>query len=258
MSDSAQPKSQFLKKVRSSFFQPTTVQSHSATSGLASLPIADLNKAKDTVAISTSQQLDVLEKVLQEVEQQQQAAVVQPVAPTPTQTLTQTLAQTTPQIPRASQTPPAPQIADPVSAAWPLAVSQATDTLNQPQTITTAKESQASTPVEKPTAEAGGQYQMVEVEPNPEIPVEVESYLQEVEDHQSQLPQEIVISGDSAQLMPPPKALRPVVVLPISSQTEDAGAKKNPKWSVRWLVEWSRRLMKMFSGKIVYADSETA
>jgi hypothetical protein len=45
-----------------------------------------------------------------------------------------------------------------------------------------------------------------------------------------------------------------VIVLPITPATEDAGERKNPKWSIRWLVEWSRKLMKAFSGKIIYRE----
>jgi len=57
--------------------------------------------------------------------------------------------------------------------------------------------------------------------------------------------------------LPQAPALKPVIILPITPEVEAVGAKKGPQWSVRWLVEWSRRLMKMFSGKILYADSET-
>jgi len=120
-----------------------------------------------------------------------------------------------------------------------------------PETVTAAStiEQSAAATLE---ANAGGQY--IEVEPMaPEIPVEVEGYLQEVKDHQDQLPQEIVIADNQMQLMPSTaQPLRPVVVLPISPEEEVMGAKKNPSWSLRWLVEWSRKLMKTFTGKIIY------
>jgi hypothetical protein len=43
-----------------------------------------------------------------------------------------------------------------------------------------------------------------------------------------------------------------VVVLPITEEVEEAGKKKNPNFSIRWLVEWSQRIIKMFAGKVVY------
>lgn len=66
-------------------------------------------------------------------------------------------------------------------------------------------------------------------------------------------PPEVVIA-DGSQTQPAERnyPAQPVVVLPITPAEEKTGERKNPKFSVRWLVEWSRKLMKMFTGKVVY------
>lgn len=185
----------------------------------------------------------------------------------------------------ASLTPPPANPLDSVAQAVPSVIAQQTDTLNPGYVSPTPKEIWQTLPVvpdavatdsiqpvenlagpstqeavAQPTVEAGAHAQYVEVEPpSPEIPVEVEGYLQEVKDHQEQLPQEIVIAADQVTLQPTQnQPLRPVVVLPITPEMETAGLKKNPSWSLRWLVTWSRKLMKMFAGKIIYRPEESA
>lgn len=97
----------------------------------------------------------------------------------------------------------------------------------------------------------------LEVERSPELPVEVEGFLEKVEEDQNQLPQEIVV-GDG-QNLPPVSVIQktPVVVLPLTEEEQKSGEKKSPKFSIRWLVEFSKKLIKMFSGKIIYKVEET-
>lgn len=219
MSDAAHPTTSLLQQIRSSYVQGT---------GPLSVKVAPVQPVSATP--STQDQLAALDTVLTQVEAQLAAQQPAPVTPSPA-----------------------------IAAAMPLAIDQATNTLNPPTPGgTTAKEAiDRGTHVEQPPVDAGTGIQVVEVEPTPEISPEVAEYLQRVEQNDQQQPQEIVIAGDTAQLIPQAPTLKPVIVLPITPEVEAAGAKKNPQWSVRWLVEWSRRLMKMFSGKILYADSET-
>jgi len=182
------------------------------------------SKLKSSFRPSTQTQLDVAEEVLNEVEQKK----------------TQT------KIPGA------------VAQAIPGVVDQATDTLNPQQApaTTTFKESTQTAAVEQPSVDAGGGVQVVEHEIAPEIPVEVESFVEHVESH-DQLPQEIAIAGDQVSTTPIQKvAKQPVVVLPITPEMEKKGARKGIKHSFRWLVEWSRKLMKMFVGRVVYKEVE--
>lgn len=237
MSDSAPAKMSLLQQVRLSFGQGNSVLSQ------ASPPIKP-------ATVSTQEQLAILDRVLQQVEQHVAIAVTAPVSSPVTES------------PPGSSVPP---VSPPVqtlplqsmSAAVPLAVAQASDTLNPSvaMPVSTAKEAvERSAQPDMAKVDAGTGVQVVEYETTPEIPVEVESFLQRVEDNQDQLPQEIVIAGNAAQLINQPPALKPVIVLPITPEIEAVGAKKNPQFSVRWLVEWSRRLMKMFSGKILYSE----
>ncbi len=117
----------------------------------------------------------------------------------------------------------------------------------------------AQTAVESTTAaaapvEAGANIQYVEQEKTPELPPEVEGYLQHVEDNADQAPEEIVIADATSTPLAPKYPKQSVVVLPITPEVEEEGAKKNTSFSIRWLVEWSRKLMKVFSGTIIYRE----
>ena len=177
------------------------------------------SSSKPAASINTTQgQLDVLDQVLTEVEQgvlKDQAGVI--------------------------------------AQAMPQATLEATDTLNPTQPTASLKEAVAAVSPDISPVEAGAGLQQVEREPSPELPVEVESYLQNVEEHQDQAPDEIVIADGTIQpsvAHPPMK--KPVIVLPITAEEEQAGQKKSLHWSIRWLVEWSKKIMKMFSGAVIY------
>lgn len=139
----------------------------------------------------------------------------------------------------------------------PSAILTATNTLNPVTPTTTAKESEGlKSPDKSNQAEAGTGIQAVEVEKNPELPPEVEGFINKVEQQADQLPKEIVIA-DAIKNLPQhhPLPKQPVIILPITPEIEKAGATKSPKFSVRWLVEWSRRIMKMFVGKVIYRQT---
>lgn len=160
--------------------------------------------------------------------------------------------------PMVSPLPEATPTAFPAQAV-PLAVAQAPDPLNPTGAVGSPAKERFEVGVAPDTSviDMGTGIQVLETERSQELPVEVEGYLQHVEDHQAQLPAEVVIATDMAQPYLPPKPLTPVVVLPITPEIEKSGGKKSPKFSVRWLVEWSRKLMKVFSGNVIYAESET-
>ncbi len=152
------------------------------------------------------------------------------------------------------------QSASALSQAAPQVALEKTDDLNPDQVMGVGlKEAEASTRPEISPAESGAGLQQVEYEKTPEIPVEVESYLTSVEEDQSKSPPEIAIADGSLQTSGQQKSIKkPVVVLPITPEEEAAGQKKSVHWSIRWLVEWSRRLMKIFKGEIIYRQESTA
>lgn len=146
-----------------------------------------------------------------------------------------------------------------LSQVVPQVVEKNTDTLNPDNPVGSAgsKESLDTATIDQIAVDAARGAQQVEVEPTPEIPPEVESYLQKVEEHKDTAPEEIVIAdGSSTQPVNNNYPSQPVVVLPITPEEEKKGANKNPKFSIRWLVEWSRKIMKAFSGKVIYRFAE--
>lgn len=151
------------------------------------------------------------------------------------------------------------QSASALSQAVPQMALNNTDELNPDQVVGTGlKEAEASARPEISPAEAGAGLQQVEYEKTPEIPVEVESYLKSVEADQRKSPPEIAIADGSMQTGNQQKsAKKPVVILPITPEEEKTGRRKPVHWSIRWLVEWSRRLMKVFKGKIIYQQEST-
>lgn len=245
MSFAAPPTSGLFSRLRSSF-------SAGSSGGLTtSLP----NASSST---PVAQSLDVLDQILNQVEAEKAARVASTAKP-PESQLTAPVAESV-----ATNQPLTPMAMAP--QAVPLAVDQAvtqqTQQFNQTVGSSSAKESLTTTVVgasEQPAAaplEIGQGLQVVEQEAVPEnLPVEVEGFIQEVENHQEVQPHEIVVADDRVQLQAPSLSMKPVVVLPITPDLEEVGEKKNHTWSLRWLVEWSHKLMKMFNGKIIYREA---
>jgi len=142
-----------------------------------------------------------------------------------------------------------------ISLPAPLPVQ---DTLNPPNAggSVSKEASLLSVTLEHPMIDATGGIQYVEQEKPHELPPEVEGFLKTVEDHQDQIPQEIVIANPQTGQALPRVMAQPVIVLPITPEIEEAGKKKQPSYSVRWLVEWSWKMMKAFSGRVVYRTAK--
>lgn len=149
----------------------------------------------------------------------------------------------------------------PVASVAPQAIAQATDTLNPGYAAGSAKEALdagVSPDYTQADSEAAlGDVSHVEAERTPEISPEVEAYLTKVQDHTNQVPEEIVIADDGKEISTKPYIAQPVIVLPLTEEEEKQGQNKKTTFSIRWLVEWSRKIMKIFSGKVVYKESST-
>lgn len=98
--------------------------------------------------------------------------------------------------------------------------------------------------------------QQIEVEPTPELSPEVESYLQHVEDHADTAPHEIVIAEDQSIQTKPLAQNQKMILLPLTEEEHNEGVKKNPTWSIKWLITFGEKLMKIFPGQTVYKDSK--
>ncbi|NCN06372.1 MAG: hypothetical protein GW946_00830 [Candidatus Pacebacteria bacterium] len=139
----------------------------------------------------------------------------------------------------------------------PQVIAEATDTLNVFSPTSSRQPEQSSVPVEPEIApELAGHLQSVEHEPTPELSPEVEGYLEAVENHAEQQPEEVVLADGSLPSQHTNVPLKKVVVLPVSEEETKAARFKNPTWSIKWLVSWSERLIKMFQGSVVYRSPE--
>lgn len=176
---------------------------------------------------------------------QQQPTQQQPVQPQPAQQFAQ-------------------QSVGQMAQVVPRTVAQATDTLNPSfaaQAVSTTKETlESSASSDTSAVEAGGAAAgQVEFEPQKEfeVPVEVEAYMEKVDQHQDQLPQEIVVADDNITISEKKYPTQPVVVLPITPETEKKGKRKSPKFSLRWLIEWSQKIVKVLSGEAIYKQVDS-
>ncbi|HNQ17118.1 MAG TPA: hypothetical protein PKJ26_03770 [Candidatus Woesebacteria bacterium] len=126
----------------------------------------------------------------------------------------------------------------------------ATDPLN-PQGAVSSSARKPETVASNSAPQEAGLIGQVEYEPSSELPVEVEGFLERVEDHADKLPQEIVIADEHAQLLPQSHPTQTVIMLPITEQDEENPV-KDVKLSLTWLLEWSHKIIKKFVGKVVY------
>jgi len=137
-------------------------------------------------------------------------------------------------------------VPDPLNPPNPAPVGQAKKEVYKPGPAV------AEAPAPTPEYPAG--VQAVEQEKTPEIAPEVESFLKHAEQQPDQLPQEIVIADNQEVSSVAHHPKQPVVVLPITAQDQADGKNKDYKFSIRWLVEWSVKIIKKFSGKVIYRE----
>ncbi len=125
--------------------------------------------------------------------------------------------------------------------------------LDQSPISTSRKEAEVGS---QASPEQAASIQVVEAEKSPELSPEVEKYLQEVHDDKDQAPKEIAIADEITNLPTQNQFVsEPVIVVPITPEIEKKGKRKSPKFSIRWLVEWSQKIIKMFAGKVVYMEA---
>jgi len=90
------------------------------------------------------------------------------------------------------------------------------------------------------------------VERKAEIGSEVKDWLTELETGEEiQLP--TPVTDDSGQILVKPAApQKPKIILPLDEATYQAGFKKTVYDSLRWLVEWAKRVILMFPERTVF------
>ncbi len=206
--------------------------------------------ATPTVPATSSDALDLLESIVNSsgdtpvTPQPEVPVAVEPPAPVPT--------------PVAPTVQPAQASEGAAAQAVLSTIQEVEDPLNPPNPAPASAKENFERPAAPDVAsvDAGGAVQHIETERNPEVPVEVEGFLQRVEDFSAQEPQEVVIADGTSEQATTNYPSRPVIVLPITEEEEKAGKKKSPRYSIRWLVEWSHKVIKMFAGKVIYRHTE--
>lgn len=142
--------------------------------------------------------------------------------------------------------------------ALPTAVlqQQPDDTLNPAQpTPSTIKEQGPAFNVDQ-SMELPVGVQSIEELRTPEIPVEVEKFIQEVKDDEQSVPQEVVIADQTQLTQPAPTLAKPVIVLPMSEQEFRQSKKEPVSSSKRWLGEWIDKITKIFMGEVVFRENQ--
>jgi len=100
-----------------------------------------------------------------------------------------------------------------------------------------------------------------EVAPNPEL-VELSKEIQEVSKETKEQREQALIKEKQQEIntlateatTPVAVSDKPVVVLPITQKSKEEAKFKTTKYSVRWLLEWCKKVAKMFSGAVVYKE----
>jgi hypothetical protein len=151
------------------------------------------------------------------------------------------------------QIPVAPQVVPPsLSTATTQVLSQQpVNPVSSPN-----KEAQPAVSTGEAGAERAQAQAAVEHAPSRELEPAVEEFIQEVEHSPDQLPKEIVVSGNAVTVQPQHVAAQPVIVLPITQQTYQAGKKDPVDSSRRWLSTWVDKIIAMLGGKVVFQPQE--
>ncbi len=100
-----------------------------------------------------------------------------------------------------------------------------------------------------------------EVVSNPEL-VELSQEIKEVSKESKEQREQALIKEKQQEIdklateavTPVAVSNKPVVVLPITAKSKEEAKFKSTKYSVRWLVEWCKKIAKMFSGAVVYKE----
>ncbi|MBP7875464.1 hypothetical protein KA012_00525 [Candidatus Woesebacteria bacterium] len=224
-------------------------------------PAVDPMEVSASAEISDNEKLGLFESVLDQAEQLPTlASDSNPVAVEP---VTQAVAE---QVQSALVETPANTMSDDAAALFasvpPQALPQATEDLwqqAQPKGGVSGKEqANANWSIDTAVQESGGKLTSVEAERSAEISPEVEKYLQRVERDQESPAEELAKLIPTVLAPTEPAPTEVARVLPVTKQMAAIGHKKSPTFSVRWLVEWSDKLIKMFRGKAVYRKPDSA
>ena len=96
---------------------------------------------------------------------------------------------------------------------------------------------------------------------NPEL-VELSKEIQEVSQENKEQREQAMIKEKQQEISnlaveataPVAVSNKPVVILPITAKSAEEAKFKSTKYSIKWLIEWCKKVAKMFSGAVVYKE----
>jgi len=94
---------------------------------------------------------------------------------------------------------------------------------------------------------------IIEVGREPEIAPE--TGLERIEKEQYILKKPVLDDQTGQILVTAPTLQKPVVVLPLTEEEFQVGLTSKIENSIRWLAEWSKRLIKMLGGKVGFREN---
>lgn len=100
----------------------------------------------------------------------------------------------------------------------------------------------------------GEKHPVIDAEPNPEVAKEIQSYLEKVE--KEQFLAQPITDNYGQPLVSPPAPQQPKIVLPITQNQYLAGFKQKVTESIRWLVAWCGRLIKILDNRASFRKNE--
>lgn len=100
----------------------------------------------------------------------------------------------------------------------------------------------------------GEKYPVIDAEPNPEVAKEIQSYIKKVE--KEQFLAQPITDNYGQPLVSPPAPQQPKIVLPITQNQYLAGFKQKVTESIRWLVTWCGRLVKILGNRADFRKNE--
>jgi hypothetical protein len=127
------------------------------------------------------------------------------------------------------------------------------DVLSTPipgETVTsTSEQPTANTETAQPEQASNqpAEYENSQVELEPTI----EKLQAEVEQHKMKAPENVVVRQDTPQQPLPKTVAQPIIILPLTEESMKKGKKKSPTESIRWLVAWANRQLRLFKNILV-------
>ena len=96
---------------------------------------------------------------------------------------------------------------------------------------------------------------IIEVGREPEVTPE--TGIEKLEKEQYVLPTPVLDDQTGEVLVSPPAPVAPEIILPITAAEYQAGLEAKIEDSLRWLAEWSKRLIKLLGEKVGFAGKHT-